>query len=44
MGGSITAVGDTLGRSAMAREFGIADAEEAAAYAAHPVLGLRLVD
>ena len=33
-----------LGRSAMAREFGIADAEEAAAYAAHPVLGLRLVD
>ncbi len=27
----------------MAREFGIADAEEAAAYAAHPVLGPRLV-
>ena len=33
-----------LGRSAMAREFGIADAEEAAAYATHPVLGPRLVD
>ncbi len=33
-----------LGRSAMAREFGITDAEEAAAYAAHPVLGPRLVD
>ena len=30
-----------LGRSAMAREFGITDAEEAAAYAAHPVLGPR---
>jgi uncharacterized protein (DUF1810 family) len=28
----------------MAREFGIADAEEASAYAAHPVLGTRLVD
>jgi uncharacterized protein (DUF1810 family) len=33
-----------LGRSAMARDFGIADAEEAVAYATHPVLGPRLVD
>jgi uncharacterized protein (DUF1810 family) len=33
-----------LGRSAMACEFGIADFEEAVAYAAHPVLGPRLVD
>ena len=33
-----------LGRSAMAREFGIADAGEAAAYAGHPVLGPRPVD
>ncbi len=32
-----------LGRSAMAREYGVADREEAAAYLAHPVLGPRLV-
>ena len=32
-----------LGRSATARHFGIADAEEAAAYARHAVLGPRLV-
>jgi len=33
-----------LGRSAMAREYGIADRQEAAAYLAHPVLGPRLVE
>lgn len=33
-----------LGRSAMAREYGIADRQEAAAYFAHPVLGPRLVE
>ena len=33
-----------LGRSAMAREYGIAGRDEAAAYAAHPVLGPRLVE
>lgn len=32
-----------LGRSAMAREFGIRDRDEAAAYLAHPLLGPRLV-
>jgi len=32
-----------LGRSAMARRFGLADAAEARAYAAHPVLGQRLI-
>lgn len=32
-----------LGRSAMAREYGIVDRAEAQAYAAHPVLGPRLV-
>ncbi len=32
-----------LGRSAMAREYGIADRAEARAYIAHPVLGPRLV-
>lgn len=31
-----------LGRSAMADKFGIADLEEAKAYAAHPLLGGRL--
>jgi len=31
-----------LGRSAMARRFGIASLEEARAYLAHPVLGARL--
>lgn len=31
-----------LGRSAMAREYGITDRAEAAAYLAHPVLGPRL--
>lgn len=33
-----------LGRSAMAREFGITGREEAAEYAAHPILGPRLVE
>jgi uncharacterized protein (DUF1810 family) len=33
-----------LGRSAMARQYAIADAEEARAYLAHPVLGARLVE
>lgn len=33
-----------LGRSAMAREYGIADRQEAATYLAHPVLGPRLVE
>jgi uncharacterized protein (DUF1810 family) len=33
-----------LGRSAMAREYGIVDRGEAAAYIAHPLLGARLVD
>lgn len=33
-----------LGRSAMAREYGITGREEAAAYLAHPVLGPRLVE
>jgi uncharacterized protein (DUF1810 family) len=32
-----------LGRSDLAREYGIRDAEEAAAFLAHPVLGPRLV-
>jgi uncharacterized protein (DUF1810 family) len=32
-----------LGRSQMARDYGIADSNEAAAYYAHPVLGPRLV-
>jgi len=32
-----------LGRSATARRFGLADAAEARAYAAHPVLGQRLI-
>ena len=32
-----------LGRSAMSREYGIADRAEAQAYIAHPVLGPRLV-
>jgi uncharacterized protein (DUF1810 family) len=32
-----------LGRSPMAREYGITDRAEAAAYLAHPVLGPRLV-
>ncbi|MCR8549558.1 DUF1810 domain-containing protein [Salipiger sp. P9] len=31
-----------LGRSGMARHFGIADLEEASAYLSHPVLGPRL--
>jgi uncharacterized protein (DUF1810 family) len=31
-----------LGRSAMAKRYGLSGIEEAAAYAAHPVLGLRL--
>lgn len=34
----------TLGRSAMAREYGLADRAEAAAYLAHPVLGPRLIE
>ncbi len=33
-----------LGRSEMAREYGIADRQEAAAYIAHPLLGARLVE
>lgn len=33
-----------LGRSERARFYGIADAAEAAAYAAHPVLGRRLAE
>jgi uncharacterized protein (DUF1810 family) len=33
-----------LGRSQMAREYGIAGRDEAEAYAAHPVLGPRLVE
>lgn len=33
-----------LGRSAMARDYGIADRQEAAAYIAHPVLGPRLIE
>jgi uncharacterized protein (DUF1810 family) len=33
-----------LGRSDMARHFGIAGKEEATQYAAHPVLGKRLVE
>ena len=33
-----------LGRSRMAREYGIADRSEAVAYFAHPVLGPRLVE
>ena len=33
-----------LGRSSTARHYGIADRAEATAYAAHPVLGPRLVD
>lgn len=33
-----------LGRSAMAREYGIADRDEAIAYIAHPLLGARLVE
>ena len=33
-----------LGRSAMAREYGITNRQEAMAYAAHPVLGPRLVE
>jgi uncharacterized protein (DUF1810 family) len=33
-----------LGRSQMAREYGIEDRREAAAYVAHPVLGPRLVE
>ena len=33
-----------LGRSAMAQRFALASLEEARAYAAHPVLGPRLVD
>lgn len=33
-----------LGRSSMARTYGIAGAEEAAAYLAHPLLGPRLVE
>ena len=33
-----------LGRSAMAREYGLAGRQEAADYMAHPVLGPRLVE
>ena len=33
-----------LGKSAMAKRYGIASAEEARAYLAHPVLGSRLVE
>jgi uncharacterized protein (DUF1810 family) len=33
-----------LGRSQMARDYGIADRAEAARYVAHPVLGPRLVE
>ncbi len=33
-----------LGRSAMAREYGIADRQEATDYIAHPVLGPRLIE
>ncbi|MDY0056526.1 MAG: DUF1810 domain-containing protein [Methyloversatilis sp.] len=33
-----------LGLSQMARKFGIADRDEAAAYIAHPLLGARLVE
>ena len=33
-----------LGRSQMAREYGIADRSEAAAYMAHPLLGARLIE
>jgi uncharacterized protein (DUF1810 family) len=34
----------TLGRSAMARQFGLSGIEEAGAYLAHPVLGPRLIE
>lgn len=34
----------SLGRSDMARYYGIADLDSAAAYLAHPVLGPRLID
>lgn len=34
----------SLGRSATALRYGIADLDEACAYAAHPLLGPRLVD
>lgn len=34
----------SLGRSQVAREYGIANLEEAIAYSAHPVLGPRLVE
>ncbi len=33
-----------LGKSAMAKRFGIASADEARAYLAHPLLGSRLVE
>lgn len=33
-----------LGRSQMAREYGVADRQEAADYLAHPVLGPRLIE
>lgn len=33
-----------LGQSAMAQRYGLADADEARAYVAHPVLGPRLLD
>ncbi len=33
-----------LGRSAMAKEYGISDGNEAASYLAHPLLGPRLVE
>lgn len=33
-----------LGRSAMAERYGLADADEARAYLAHPVLGPRLLE
>ncbi|NEK87672.1 DUF1810 domain-containing protein [Blastococcus saxobsidens] len=33
-----------LGRSGMAQRFAVADLDEARAYAAHPVLGARLVE
>ena len=33
-----------LGHSAMSQRFGLADRDEAAAYAAHPLLGPRLIE
>lgn len=35
---------ETLGRSGMARHFGLSGLDEAASYLAHPVLGPRLIE